>query len=257
MVARFDGRNHRAERWLLTQSSSLITEVSESTKDAVRIRVEAGMKAGRNPRDVALDIVGRLDRKTGQRIGGVVGLHSMDEAAARRAFEQLTSGDPAEMAKYLRRKTRNKRYDGIVMRAIKAKKPVPVDQARKMQALMEQKLLFNRGERIARTELLQSLHQAQDEAMEQLIDAGKIEERFITRTWDASEDSFTRATHRAADGQERGPDGYFRVGGYRMKHPGDASMGAPAKEIISCRCVVKIDIDHLGLMQSRGLDDEE
>ena len=46
----------------------------------------------------------------------------------------------------------------------------------------------------------------------------------------------SRSTHAAAHGQVTGNDGVFTVGGYRMKHPGDTSLGAPAAEVARCRC---------------------
>ncbi len=42
-----------------------------------------------------------------------------------------------------------------------------------------------------------------------------------------------RPSHVAADGQKRGTDGYFNVGGENIKHPGDGSAG----NAINCHCV--------------------
>ena len=46
-----------------------------------------------------------------------------------------------------------------------------------------------------------------------------------------------RDTHVAAAGQRRSLDVAFIVGGFPLMFPGDSSMGAPAGEIVNCRCV--------------------
>ena len=46
----------------------------------------------------------------------------------------------------------------------------------------------------------------------------------------------TRDTHAAADGQRRKLDEPFEVGGARLMRPGDSSLGAPAREVVECRC---------------------
>ena len=46
-MARFKVRNPRAERWLADSSSSLITEITESTQDAVRFLLRDAMTKGR------------------------------------------------------------------------------------------------------------------------------------------------------------------------------------------------------------------
>lgn len=244
-MARFKVRNPRAERWLADSSSSLITEITESTQDAVRFLLRDAMTKGRGPRSVALDIVGRIDTRTGVRTGGIVGLHSQDVASANRALAQLRSGDPAEMAKYLRRKARNRNFDSVVRKAIREGRAVPAEQAGKIVSAYQNRLLYQRGETIARTELLQSLHHAQDEAIEQLVESEKLERRQISAEWDASEDGHTRDSHAAANGQRVEGEQTFTVGGYQMRFPGDRSGGAPAKEVINCRCRKRIHIDHI------------
>lgn len=244
MVARFEGRNPRAENWLKKQSSDLITKVTEKTKDAVRSVLRDGMEAGRGPRGVALDIVGSFDRKEGRRVGGLIGLTERDKVYADRALEELTSGNRASLSNYLNRKARDRRFDPIVERAIRDGEPIDRAKALKMQQRYKDRLLFNRGETIARTELLQSLHQSQDEALQQMLDRGVLQPDQITRVWDAANDSDTRESHLAMDGQERRKGEPFTTGdGYLMMYPGDSSLGAPGGEIINCRCRIRPKID--------------
>lgn len=251
MVARFNGRNPRAETWLRDQSSWLIKRVSDDAKESARVVLEAGMRAGRGPRSVALDVVGRIDKVTKRRVGGPIGMLPRDMETAQRAFDELRSASPSQLKRYLKRKLRDRRFDSVVKKAIREGRAVPAEQARKMVAKYEDRLLFKRGETIARTELMRSLHSAQDEAMQQLIDDEKLSEDMVTRIWDSAEDNATRPDHRDVDGQKRDGEGFFKVGGYKMRYPGDSEFGAPASEIINCRCVVRVKLDFITGLRAR------
>ena len=246
LVARFDARNPRAEEWLTRFSSNLIVEITDAQVAMVRERLTANMIAGVSPRSAALDLVGRTNKLTGRREGGVIGLDSNRLAQADRAFAQLRSGDPGQMRAYLNRRMRDRRLDSVVRAAIRDGKPVSAADARRLTGRLTQRLLRDRGETIARTELLGALHAAQDEGLEQLIENGQITREQVTSEWDAANDSATRDSHRAMDGQIADDQGIFTTGaGYRMRHPGDRSLGAPAEEIIKCRCRKRTSIDHL------------
>lgn len=54
------------------------------------------------------------------------------------------------------------------------------------------------------------------------------------KTWHTEEDERVRATHRAADGQERKASELFRVGSVKMMHP--CAPNAPISEVANCRC---------------------
>lgn len=242
---RFNMRNPRAENWVNTTSSRLITEVIEETKASVRVLLTNSITEGVGPRTAALDLIGRYDRTAGRRVGGVVGLHSRQAQYVQNARSELLSGDPDQLANYLTRKRRDKRFDGIVRKAIRQGKAVPADTASRMASRYSDGLLQLRGETIARTEMLQGLHNAQDEAMQQLVDGGHIGKDQIKATWDSSEDMATRDSHRAMEGQVMAKDGTFTTGdGFKLRYPGDRSLGAPAGEIINCRCRKIIDIDY-------------
>lgn len=70
----------------------------------------------------------------------------------------------------------------------------------------------------------------------------------IEKEWVATNDARTRSAHGAADGQRKAVDKPFSVGGYKMMHPGDGSLGAPARLIYCCRCTTKtvdpVDAEH-------------
>jgi len=252
VTGRFSERNLRAERYLEQRAAALVVEITESIRDAARDTITAAARAQTSPRTTALDLIGRINRATGRREGGIIGLTQQQAGWARAAFAELTSGDPTLMRSYLSRSgtTRDRRFDRMVATAIREGRAVPRADATRITRAYRNGLLRSRGETIARTELLGSLHAAQDEGIQQMIDRGDIGANAVKRDWDSAEDSATRDSHRAMDGQQRGANEPFTTGaGFQMLYPGDSSLGAPGSEIINCRCVVRLDVDFLSALE--------
>ncbi len=61
------------------------------------------------------------------------------------------------------------------------------------------------------------------------------------KTWKTFGDAKVRPSHKAANGQRVPLDMPFTVGGYQMMFPNDSSLGAPAGEVVNCRCVLEFD----------------
>lgn len=242
---RFSVRNPRAERWLAGQSSTLIREVMDDQRQAVRQALVAGMERGDNPRAAVANIVGRLDRATGKRQGGILGLTSVQEQYLRNAQAELESGDPAQLRAYLERARRNKTFDRSIIKAINSGEPIPAETIRKAVNGYRSRLLDLRAITIGRTESLTALRAAQHETWKQAVEAGKVSEQDITRIWRDASDSRVRHTHRVMDGQKvKGLSEPFRSpSGARLLYPGDPS--APAAERIGCRCVQEVKVDFL------------
>ncbi len=97
-------------------------------------------------------------------------------------------------------------------------------------AWFEKRLPAWRREAIARTE---SMHASNAGAAQHFKEWG-VEEK----SWLATGDDRTRPAHAAANGQRRPIDEPFEVGGAKMMYPLDGSLGAPASEIVDCRCTV-------------------
>lgn len=240
MVFRFDMRDQRAENWLKNQSSSLITRVQEETRANIRNIMTAGMEAGRNPRNVALDIVGRYDAQSGKRIGGIIGLTQNQEHWVRSARVKLETLD--EM--YFDMKLRDARFDATVRKAIESGKPLPAETIDRLITRYKDNALKMRAENIARTEVAQAQNQSEYEATKQAVASGAIRPQAVTREWDSAGDSRVRPSHRAMDGQRVGLDEAFTSpDGQKLMHPGDGSLGASADLIVGCRCRVKTVID--------------
>lgn len=236
----FDARNPVAESWLRDHSSTLIADIVADQRVAVRQALTAGMAAGQNPRDVALDVVGRINATTGKREGGVVGLTASQEAWARNYADELARGDPAALTRALR----DKRFDRAVQKAVKDGVPIPADLRAKMVLAYRNRALRYRGEAIGRTEAMTSLHQAQDESFRQAIEAGQVRRQDVRKVWRSAGDARVRDTHRHLNGQSVGMTETFRsTSGARLRYPGDPQ--APAGEVINCRCACEYRVDFL------------
>jgi hypothetical protein len=87
-----------------------------------------------------------------------------------------------------------------------------------------------KAERIMRTELLTiqnaGAYTNKVETLNQFPD--------LQDMWLATGDARTRLSHLAAHGQKKPVDGYFTVGGWQCRFPGDPTL--PAHERINCRC---------------------
>lgn len=237
-VVRWDGRNDRAETWLRNHSSALITRINEDQRAVVQGIMQQGLIDGRNPRSTALDIIGRVDRVTKRREGGVVGLAQPQSAAVTKARSALLSGDATAMRDYLTRTRRDKRFDKAVLQAIKDGKGLDKTTVDRIAGRYSDRLLALRGETIARTETMAALNQSGVEAMNQAVDVGAVNAGTVTKIWHTARDPRVRDSHAAIDRQSVDLNGVFSNG---LAYPGDPSGGAG--EVANCRCWMETRID--------------
>lgn len=244
LILRFDARNPRAEQWLAEHSSALITRIVDDQRSAIRQALREGMEAGTNPRTTALDIAGRINRATGKREGGIVGLTAPQERYVASARRELLSGDPDDLRHYLTRGRRDKRFDRTVAKAIREGKPLPRETVNKIVGRYSDRLLELRAETIARTETMASLNQAHIEAFQQAIDTGSVRRQDVRKVWVATKDNRTRDSHWAMDGESTGIDDVFSNG---LRYPGDPN--GSASETANCRCTMFLRVDHLANLE--------
>jgi HK97 family phage portal protein len=100
---------------------------------------------------------------------------------------------------------------------------------------LEARLPAYRREMIARTESMRASNAGSVQLYKE-YGAHEVE-------WLATMDNRVRDSHAAANGQRRMVGEPFSVNGYSMLQPGDSSMGAPASEIVNCRCTVIVGMD--------------
>jgi hypothetical protein len=113
-VVSFDARNPRAEQYLAERSSTLITSIENETRDNVRMALTQSMTEGRSPRTTALDLVGRINRRTGMREGGMIGLTPAQNQWANNVRTELNSDTISGLNSYLSRELRDPRFDTAV-----------------------------------------------------------------------------------------------------------------------------------------------
>jgi hypothetical protein len=255
VVFRWDVSNQGAEANIRTLSSTLITNISEGTIAAARETIVSGYSQGAGPNTIALDLVGRKSAVTGKREGGVLGLNGPQAELIERTRINLASGDPALMRKYLDLKTRDKRLDGAVKRAIASGKPLDKETLNKVLMRLRDRNLRLRGETVARTETLTAVLSAKHEAFLQALSKSNRDANLVTRKWRSAGDGRVRHTHMVLNAQEvRGMDLPFQSpSGALLRYPGDTSLGAGAGEVINCRCDVEYNFDFAeAFARSRG-----
>jgi len=233
---RFDARNPRAESILREFSSTKITgDITDTTREGIREALRLGMEAGNNPKTVALDLVGRIGQ-FGRREGGLIGLTEGQVITAAKMRGELETFNPA----YFRRTLRPKRYDALVRKYFDMQKKLPFKQREIIYKTYTNRLLRLRGETIARTEMLQSLHKGQYEAAMQAVESGQLDSNAIRRVWWTARDKRVRDSHRALDGDSAGLNERFANG---LLYPGDPE--GPPEEVINCRCYLQLRVDFL------------
>jgi hypothetical protein len=229
---------------LREHSSELVTRIDDETRVNLRNVLTLGMQEGRNPRNVALDIVGRIDPVTKQRVGGIVGLTKAQEVHVRNVRASLNG--PVPLDKYFDYELRDKRFDRTVQAAIRDGNPLPAEVVDKLVTRYKDASLRHRGENIGRTEAMQALNASEWEATKQAVALGAVSEEAVKREWDDAGDGRVRPTHRKMNKQRVGlNEPFVSPSGARLMHPGDTSLGAPVDEVAGCRCRVRTVIDWL------------
>jgi len=240
---RFDVKNPTAEKWMKDKSSELISRLTDEARTNVRTTLQDAIQRGRNPRNTALDIVGKVNRQTGKREGGTIGLTVNQENWVRSLRTNLEQLNP----NYFTKELRDKRFDPAVKKAIDSNTPLAADVVDKLVDRYRSNALKYRGEMIARTESIHAFNAAELESARQVVATGAVRDKDVKREWDSAGDRKVRPAHKVMDGQQVGLDEPFRSpDGAFLMYPGDTTLGAPASDVINCRCRVKTVIDWIG-----------
>ena len=220
----FDVSNWRAVQHLRETRFRLISDITAEQRDAIQQALVEGTARGLNPRQQAVNV--RL----------AIGLTGPQEIAARNYRISLERGS----ADALDRELRDRRFDPRVRRAV-AGDPLTRQQIDRMVERYRDRQLRHRARVIAGTEALRAVHAGAHEAYQQAIESGNFSADEVVRTWGTAGDELVRPTHVAANGQRRGLDEPFVVGGARLRYPGDER--GPGRETIKCRCVLSVRVN--------------
>lgn len=155
----------------------------------------------------------------------------LDRAAIARALdEHLTPLDKIAMRGIVDKQALRNLIRQQLTQGLTLGESIPKMQ-RRIQSVMEANA--TRATRIARTETTRIMNGARSDAMSHGAAMGLK----LNKRWLSTLDSRTRDSHRNVDGEIVPLDKAFSNG---LKQPGDA--GAPAAEVINCRCVIITEI---------------
>lgn len=235
----FNRRHWAAEAWARENGSRLIVEVSEATKQGVREIIQAGIASGRGTNAIARDIVGTTNKVTKRREGGVLGLTGQQGQFVANARAELEALD----RNYLTRAARDRRFDKAVRKAIQTGKPLSKADIDKIISRYADGLLIRRADVVARTEAHNALNAGRYEAIRQTAENAGMDMSQAVVKWQATKDGRTRDSHRALGGKTARYGEAFTspMTGAKMRFPGDRSLGAPASEVVHCRCTMTVD----------------
>lgn len=240
---RFQGSHIRAQEWTRTRAADLVAEINDDQRTLIRETIDEAVRENRGYRSITRSLIGTQDGN--ERVGALIGLHSRQAAAVRAARRDLEALDGG----YFRRARRDKRFDRKVAKAINDDKPLSQADIDKIAARYADRLLRYRAETISRTEGNKAMNAGRAEAIEQLIESGKVPESAVEIIWNATPDSRTRDSHRALNGEkiDWGERFVSPVTGAQMRWPHDE--GIPAAESVNCRCTATFRIDWLSMAE--------
>lgn len=234
-VVEFDTTAPAVGRWVEGAQQEMVQVITQAQGDAVQAVIGYGQSVGAPPAKISRDLLGMPDA-TGQRVGGVVGLGGQEAQWLINTRRQLLSGDPDLMADYFNRVRRDRRFDGIVQRAIAAGRPVAEGDIDRITQRYAHRLLQTRADTVASINALEAYNAGRRRLYEQMIEDG-LPADAITKRWKTRGDAKVRDTHRATNGQTQpGAQPFVLGSGALMMNPGDSSLGAPMSEIARCRC---------------------
>lgn len=234
----FNARNLRAERRLSSYLSGLIQDFTKEAEAATRATLAAGLKAGRNPRQIAQELIGVYDPALRKRIGGSLALNRNQAEYVQRAKAELSSGNPQALANYLTRTRRDKRFDGTVRKAISGEIELSQAQINRLATRYSERLLISRANTIGQTEVMEALNSARMEAGYQAAEQAGVDPDQAEKVWIATTDNRVREQHlHMNNASVLGMDTPFTLpDGTQMQYPMDSSLGAGASQTINCRC---------------------
>jgi len=255
----YDINNKAAQRWLLLNSSKLVKGLNAGHQKALQIILKDGLKLGRSPRQIALDITGRMGKApvTGvyKRLGGIMGLNEPQASAVIKARGELQSigrfKNNKKALNYFTRERRIKKFDPIVRKAMKAGKALTNAQVTRLTGRYSDNLLHLRGANIGRTEALASVNAASHNAMNQVVGEGLANKKAIKRIWHhGGYTKHERKGHRDMTGQKvKFEDAFINpYTNVALMYPGTG----PASETINCRCYVEHEVDFVAIEKAKG-----
>lgn len=234
----FDQHAEAAQRWLNQNAADLTGTIARQQAEAIRVMTAAGRAAGRTPRQIALDVVGRRNERTGRRQGGVLGLSAPEAQAIATTREQLRSGVAERMRQYLAKADRDRRLDGIVERAIEQGRPVTVTDAQRITTAYAAAKVDKHALLVGKAQAHEALNAGFNRLHGQVLE-GPVKPRSVEKIWRNKGDLRVRHAHVTLGGVRVSFNQPFQSPtGARLNYPGDKTLGASWADLANCRCTV-------------------
>lgn len=238
----YDSKNQRASQYAADTAARFVREITADHRDVLRQAVSRSLSTGANPRTLARDIRDGL---------GLTAKQESYIASYRRALE---AGD---WTNALQRELRDGRSDKTLRRLIRdGDGSLTAKQVDSMVERYRKNWVAHRSEVIAQTESLSATHAANWDTLNEAVDGGHLAKEDLEREWHTSGRANVRDSHVYMAHQKRGLDDPFVSGdGNLLMYPGE--QGAPAADVIACRCVVStvvVGVDEATVKAPSGFD---
>lgn len=201
---RFNQLNPRLITYMQQYSLNLIQQINNTTREAIRTYMQAGMIDGIGPRQMATQIkqvIGLTARQAlavknfrkeletfhQKNTGGGYNLGAkIDRVNGAQVFRPDEDGLPQDGI--TERRLRDFRYDGQLKTAVSTGKPLSKAQIDKMVEAYARKYRKFRAETIARTEALRAVNVGVQDAWRQAVEQNKVSETSLRRRWSVALD---------------------------------------------------------------------
>lgn len=244
-------RNLPAEQAMRDHAARLVTGIVRETRDGIAAVLTENLSRGQSPYDAGRLIAGRLNRSSGVREGGLIGLSRPQMETAARIERAMRDGDTAYMRQYLTFANRDKRLDRTVMKAIREGRGLAPEEVERVTRLYANKALKWRGDQLAITETHLALARSRMDAFQQQIDEGKLDAQDVTKKWRRTVSREPRMDHMMMAGKTVGFSELFTLpDGTTCTGPHDPNL--PARHTIGCKCAMDISIDYIGQLRRRN-----
>lgn len=246
---RFNMSNPAAQDWIAQNVANRVTGFVQEQVESARELIGAGYAEGKGPRQIGLDLVGRV--VNGKREGGILGLDAPRARTYQKVMEAMrTSAGVADIVTEHRDGTLsvnykvNKATAERILRAYRNGTAVPASDRAISERQYKNALLKARADTIGRTETASAVMNARFEQWQQLAELQGLDASAVVKTWvhAAGATEHHRPTHLAMNGKS--VQGLYTPfvfsDGTQMLCSHDAN-GGPAN-VISCRCSVSFRI---------------
>lgn len=239
-------RNLPAEQAMRDHAARLVMGIVTEARDGIAAVLTENLARGQSPYDAGRQIAGRVNRVTGRREGGLIGLSRPQMETVARIQRAMREGDTAYMREYLSFANRDKRLDRTVLKAIREGRALAPEEAERVTRLYANRALKYRADTISILETHSALARSKRDAYQQQIDEGKLNADLVTKKWRRTVSREPRMEHLVMASQPAIPfnEKFTLPEGIQCDGPHDLSL--PARHVVGCKCSVEYAVDFTG-----------